>query len=477
MEDMRKRLCPSCLGVAPILALVPFLVRVNNPFLLFFSDTGFLELFKCSFGGSAFLTCVILYIASRKDYQLLGNRTLAAGASFVLALSLLSGTLLIDMNDGLSLAGLCVAIGVIMGTCLVITLGSWGHAFGLLEPQAILLHSALSFFVMALLWAIATSIQTSSSLCILLAIYVLLSCASYLFYRHHLISHRYDSAAQLENVSVSRGMPDTRREAVEFLWVSFFGIAFSFLAAGMTYEPSVAGLGTEVNHLSKPLSYGLLALGICVMFFVTRKHGKDVDLDLLYKTLLPIGAAILMVFPYIDANFPELVENIIGMLGYFGFALFNVLAWAAAAMVYRVCGASVDRAFLSMFALCSGIFLLSSEFVDYVGSAGQTFDLGVLVAYVAIMTISAIRTGRSQTILDTPPVDTIVLNCEQLAGVAGLSARESEVLHYVAKGRTTNRIAEELCISPNTVRTHIKRIYEKTGVHKREELIELISGD
>ena len=34
-------------------------------------------------------------------------------------------------------------------------------------------------------------------------------------------------------------------------------------------------------------------------------------------------------------------------------------------------------------------------------------------------------------------------------------------------------IAEKLFISSNTVKTHIRRIYEKTGVHSRDQLIDL----
>lgn len=247
----------------------------------------------------------------------------------------------------------------------------------------------------------------------------------------------------------------------------------------MTFVPATAGLGAEVSYTSKPLSYGVLAIGVVALFFILRKRNKDVDLDLLYKTILPIAAAILMVFPYVDISFefPQLLGSIVGILGYLGFALFNVLAWAAAAMVFKVCGASVDRTFLGMFGLCAGVFLLSSELVKFIGQAGQTLDLGILAFYVVLMSISAMRSTRHQTTLATPPVDAIVERCELLTKTAGLSARESEVLRAVSRGRSTNRIAEDLCISPETVRTHLKRIYEKTGVHKREELIDLISGE
>ena len=45
----------------------------------------------------------------------------------------------------------------------------------------------------------------------------------------------------------------------------------------------------------------------------------------------------------------------------------------------------------------------------------------------------------------------------------------------IARGNSVARIAEMLVVSENTVRTHSKRIYTKLGIHKRQELIELVA--
>ncbi len=52
-----------------------------------------------------------------------------------------------------------------------------------------------------------------------------------------------------------------------------------------------------------------------------------------------------------------------------------------------------------------------------------------------------------------------------------LSAREQEILNLLVKGLSYKMIAAELTISIDTVRTHIKRIYEKLQVHSVAEAI------
>ena len=54
---------------------------------------------------------------------------------------------------------------------------------------------------------------------------------------------------------------------------------------------------------------------------------------------------------------------------------------------------------------------------------------------------------------------------------AGLSARESEVLSLIAKGFSFGEIARLLGVSPHTVTTHVKKIYQKLAVHSRGEAV------
>ncbi len=53
----------------------------------------------------------------------------------------------------------------------------------------------------------------------------------------------------------------------------------------------------------------------------------------------------------------------------------------------------------------------------------------------------------------------------------GLSERELEVLHELAAGHSNKEIAARLHVSPNTIKTHVARLFEKLGARRRTEAI------
>jgi len=54
----------------------------------------------------------------------------------------------------------------------------------------------------------------------------------------------------------------------------------------------------------------------------------------------------------------------------------------------------------------------------------------------------------------------------------GISAREFDVLQLMAKGHSNNEIASQLFVSPNTVKTHVSKIFEKLEVSRRTQAVE-----
>ncbi len=62
----------------------------------------------------------------------------------------------------------------------------------------------------------------------------------------------------------------------------------------------------------------------------------------------------------------------------------------------------------------------------------------------------------------------------RLAEKFNLTTRECEVFDLLAHGRNGAYIEQKLCISRNTVKAHVKHIYQKLEIHSHQELISIV---
>lgn len=116
-------------------------------------------------------------------------------------------------------------------------------------------------------------------------------------------------------------------------------------------------------------------------------------------------------------------------------------------------------------ALAALAFLL--EWLDY-KHAVHAWSTEFYVACVAVVFVAlGIWVGNRLT---ARPREPYARNEAAIASL-GISAREVEVLDMLAAGHANKVIARQLDISPNTVKTHVARLFEKLGVASRTQAI------
>jgi DNA-binding CsgD family transcriptional regulator len=86
--------------------------------------------------------------------------------------------------------------------------------------------------------------------------------------------------------------------------------------------------------------------------------------------------------------------------------------------------------------------------------------------------VTAVGKGRTQLHLWREPLpEPVQLGTEpQAAPADGLTQREREVALLVADGLRSREVAERLGIASQTVKSHLKTIFDKLGVRNRVEL-------
>lgn len=206
----------------------------------------------------------------------------------------------------------------------------------------------------------------------------------------------------------------------------------------------------------------------------------------LYQILFPLTATAFLLLPLLDGTFHQMVRSLVFLV----FSVTSSLMVVSCARTAR----NQSLAPVFVYGFFAGMVYASSLVGSVVGllvGAGRGVGLAELsvVALVAVYVLSVamvalpgrkVRRAQGAGGWEAPSLegggDAMLASCAVVAYRYGLSRREAEVLEFLARGRDVPYVASELVISKNTVRTHTKGIFAKTGVHSRQELIDLVES-
>jgi DNA-binding CsgD family transcriptional regulator len=119
-------------------------------------------------------------------------------------------------------------------------------------------------------------------------------------------------------------------------------------------------------------------------------------------------------------------------------------------------------------ALAAGAGLLQWLEYRYVT---RVYSTEIYVALIAAGFVAlGIWVGRALT--PAAPAGEGFVRNEAAIRSLGLSPRECEILALLASGQSNKEMARTLAVSPNTIKTHVARVYEKLDVARRVQAIE-----
>jgi DNA-binding CsgD family transcriptional regulator len=257
----------------------------------------------------------------------------------------------------------------------------------------------------------------------------------------------------------------------------FFGASFGIMKGLFVFNEG------DLFNLRYLLNMAAVVLGSIAIYITMNTFRMDFD-HLTYQIALPLMAAGFLFLPLHDPF------NIIGTAVHqFGYQYFYIVLWALWPVLAR--RGDVPGAWVVCWGLLSiqmGQFIGSIFSAQLLGFISSNFDLAMVssCAIFVILLISLFALGTTSTstgwgflkpIEETDQTTPFERTCMQTVQASGLSPRETEVFFLLAKGRNRAHISEELFVSDETVKTHIKNIYRKIGVHSQQELIDTIESE
>lgn len=116
--------------------------------------------------------------------------------------------------------------------------------------------------------------------------------------------------------------------------------------------------------------------------------------------------------------------------------------------------------------LAAGALVL--QWLDYQRFArAHSNDIYVFLIAAAFLVVGVVIGVR----VFSPPRPATFDGNPKAQAALGISPRELEILQEIAAGRSNKEIAARLDVSPNTVKTHIARLFEKLQAKRRTDAI------
>lgn len=246
--------------------------------------------------------------------------------------------------------------------------------------------------------------------------------------------------------------------------------------------------GADVTLVQRAVVFGAATLGAAIMLLSSRVPSEGESFALFYRAIAFIaGAFIILTVVVQQAAYQSALA--LG-LHTMGFMYFYGLMWvfcvlyaqqAADPMRVFVAGFFANQAGQIIGAWAGGgvqAFLGSASFI---ATASNAMIYVLLFAVIVLMAkLSApVTAGLRESV--KPPTSLaseagMALGCARAAEHFGLTPREAEILPYLVRGYDRGYIAEMLVVSPETVKSHTRHIYEKAGVHTRVELFNAVAA-
>lgn len=225
----------------------------------------------------------------------------------------------------------------------------------------------------------------------------------------------------------------------------------------------------------------LLAGAVLCVFLVTLSlvFGKKIKTSLLVKFMLPIfvvGEFLIFAF-----DLGQSVIEVIAMgCAWIYFRVFYFMAWRS--IVVRR-----GRPAVFVFALGEILIVVAGLMgIAYIQLSDAFFNEYVTLAMICLLAIVSSQicftsddgsSCKQIVVVEKTDDAACELYAEQAAKQYNLSHQERIIALMLIKGMENEDIQRELVIAYNTLRTHLRNMYRKTGVHSRQELVSLLKSD
>lgn len=261
---------------------------------------------------------------------------------------------------------------------------------------------------------------------------------------------------------------------------------------------TATGEGLASSGFLLPIAHACSLALLMVVWFGFR---RDITLPKFYCVFLPIFASLIFLLPLLDASQTWIILFVGD--GCFFFVSVLMVTTCLAVSHRRRLSAIVLYGLFAGCVYLSNVVQLALELLSQSGFLHfESYAVALLLLYVLVIpAFFIVAVGRSRKAraalggidpmskVDRPSASELVGQrregvlsdtehaCASIAKKRALPVRQAEVLALLALGRDVAYIANDLYLSPNTVRSYRKALYAALKIHSKQELIDLVEEE
>jgi len=227
---------------------------------------------------------------------------------------------------------------------------------------------------------------------------------------------------------------------------------------------------SNANHISLGKFYSIVAFLLVIVIATIPIFGESNPGWLAVLSFLSNAFIILLWLLLAFVCYQKRLRPLLAFgLAYGIFSLFNTMGWMVANNT-QIASIAGDSSIL-FYLLLAGVLLV----LMFILFPEKTLEHLFSPASEKERSLEDLLTEKVHDD-DTVRKGRFTKTLEKVAQEYHLSRREAETLRYLAMGRGSDYIASQMIVSLNTVRVHTHNVYNKTGVHSRQELIDLVDN-
>lgn len=434
------------------------------------------------FSGCIAIAC------KRPTFSSTSTLSVCAALLIVIGIALSTVTLRLGgFSFGPSESMLMLAIAACLlggGDALMLML--WGRFCGTLSLRAVYLFVLSSYIVSLLIYALFVELPP-----LVILVIAIIGVALVPLMLKKSMADRAVEAIEPTRLSL--------RGALASLWRPVFITAtFAFMSNLTLFVSGQQSVDVEAARVTSTV---VTLLVVIAMILPAILFPRRVDIGIAYRVALPIAAGGFLLLAFFWNEGGGIANSMVAM----GWLISDVISWCIVANVvhqtklpaFVLYGASeATIGFASLLGVVIGF-----SFSEFIETGGATIMALALVAVYLLSTVvlfvlkdrsiadysadqpdDAPAPNKTAGTFQGSAADNVIEDgferrCRMIAEQAQLTPRESDVLGCLAQGRSTQYIAEKFTLSENTVKSHVRNVYQKLGVHSKQDVIDMINRD